>query len=135
MAIVRQQRNEKQTLGRGVIFGEDYTELLTFHTLELPWKENKRRISCIPADTYTVKKRWSEKYGWHLHITNVKGRTWILMHFGNFYTDILGCILAGNNHVDINNDGLKDITSSKKIMRLIMELVPENFKLQIIDEL
>jgi hypothetical protein len=135
MAIVRQQRNEKQMLGRGVIFGEDYTELLTFHTLELPWKENKRRISCIPAYTYTVKKRWSEKYGWHLHITNVKGRTWILMHFGNFYTDILGCILAGNNHVDINNDGLKDITSSKKIMRLIMELVPENFKLQIIDEL
>jgi hypothetical protein len=112
MAIVRQQQDDKQTLGRGVIFDPAMDEIFTFYTLELPWKENRRRLSCIPANTYWVKKRWSEKYGWHLHILDVPGRDWILIHFGNYHTDILGCILPGNNHVDINGDGHKDETAA-----------------------
>ena len=135
MAIVRQERNKKQTLGQGVIFSEQYEALFEFKTLELPWLENKRRVSCIPSGVYTVKKRWSEKYGWHLHVLDVPGRDWILIHFGNFYTDILGCILPGADHVDINGDGLKDVTSSKRTMKRILALVPDEFKLQIIDEI
>lgn len=135
MALVRLARNEKQTLGQGVIFSEAYEPLLDFCTLELGWKNNQRRVSCIPSGAYTVKKRYSKKYAWHLHVQDVPGRDWILIHHGNFYTDILGCILPGADHVDINADGLKDVTSSKRTMKRIMALVPDEFKLQIIDEI
>lgn len=72
-------------------------------SLELPWRNNATGISCIPTDTYIVKSRWSKKYGWHFHITNVKGRSWILLHSGNFAGDETlgyrthshGCILLG----------------------------------------
>lgn len=135
MALVRQQENQNQTLGQGCIFADDFTVLLEFCILELPWKNNERRVSRIPSGVYDVVKRHSPKYQEHLHILNVPGRDWILMHHGNFYSDILGCILPGTDHLDINGDGLKDVTSSKATMKKIMALVPNEFKLQIIDEL
>jgi len=135
MALVRQEENKKQTLGQGCIFAPDYSVLLEFCTLELPWRENKRRVSRIPSGVYNVVKRQSEKYDWHLHILDVPKRDWILIHHGNFYTDILGCILPGADHVDIDGDGLKDVTSSRATMEKIMALVPDEFTLQIIDEL
>lgn len=53
-------------------------------TLELPWRDNKQRLSCIPKGTYKVVRRNSSKYGNHFHVTSVQNRSYILIHFGNY---------------------------------------------------
>jgi hypothetical protein len=32
------------------------------HTIELPWNDNKRNISCIPEGTYEVEPRFSKRF-------------------------------------------------------------------------
>lgn len=62
-------------------------------TIELPWKENERRVSCIPEGEYLLKKRHIQKFGWHLHLQDVTGRDLILIHSANdASTELMGCI-------------------------------------------
>jgi len=123
--LKRFEYSDKQTLGHLLING------VYFKTLELGWHDNKKRVSCIPKGTYDVVKRNSPKYGAHFHILNVPNRDYILIHHGNFYTDILGCILVGTQHTDINGDGLRDVVNSKVAMAQLNKLLPDSFKLTI----
>ena len=62
-------------------------------TIELPWKNNQHRISCIPEGRYALKKRYSPKHGWHLELMEVPNRQWILIHpANNAVTELEGCI-------------------------------------------
>ena len=62
-------------------------------TIELPWLENQRRISCIPEGTYVIRKRYSQKFKWHLKIVAVKNRDLILFHPANdALKELNGCI-------------------------------------------
>src|SRR6185437_164153 len=66
---------------------------LLCYSIELPWKENSRGISCIPEGRYLILKRYSQKFNWHLHTTNVPGRSFILIHPANdAQKDLNGCI-------------------------------------------
>ena len=69
----------------------------TVATLELPWKNNKKDVSCIDSGYYTNVKQFSStgKLGKRLEIPNVPGRTGILFHVGNYPKDTEGCILVG----------------------------------------
>jgi hypothetical protein len=131
MLIRRFSHEENQTLGYGIVFNEDNGVKYTFSTLELPWRGNARRISCIPVGTYKVLKRWSEKYKNHFHVLDVPSRDWILLHAGNYNRHTLGCILCGKKHVDINGDGERDITSSNATMKHLNEILPDEFELVI----
>jgi hypothetical protein len=102
------------------------------HTLELPWKNNQRKISCVPKGTYKVVKRNSPKYGAHFHLLDVANRDFILIHHGNYFTDILGCILVGTGLKDINNDGQLDVTNSRLAMKSLNESLPQEFTLNIV---
>lgn len=63
------------------------------HTIELPWKDNQPKISCVPEGTYQLAKRYSAKFGWHLQLMNVPGRSLILIHSANdAQRELLGCI-------------------------------------------
>lgn len=83
----------------GILFGPGFW----CHTLELPWRDNRRKESCIPAGNYNVVLRKSPKFGWTYWVQNVPGRSWILFHSGNFAGDVKaglqshveGCILLG----------------------------------------
>ena len=99
----------------------------SLHTLELPWLDNAKNISCIPVGLYRVRKRWSEKYGHHFHILDVPGRKWILIHSGNFYNDIRGCVLVGTGLADINGDGVLDVTHSRAAMNRLLKAMPDEF--------
>ena len=101
------------------------------HTLELDWDNNQKRTSCIPPGCYTVLPRNSAKYKDHFHVQDVDNRDYILFHSGNYHTHILGCILPGMGLSDINKDGRKDVTSSKKAMEKLLETYPDGFKLEI----
>ncbi len=62
-------------------------------SIELPWKENKRNISCIPEGQYEVQTRFSKKFQHHLILKDVKGRSYILFHPANdAKKELLGCI-------------------------------------------
>ncbi|MEO6901532.1 MAG: DUF5675 family protein [Bacteroidia bacterium] len=127
LEINRLSDDGKQTLGNLNVIGASFS----CKTLELPYLDNKFQVSCIPCGTYIVKKRWSLKFGNHFHVTNVPNRSFVLIHFGNYYTDILGCILVGDAFKDINHDGLKDVTNSKVTLKKLYEIMPNEFKLVI----
>ncbi len=124
---------EKQTSGSFMIDTGDAKFIC--NSLELPWLNNQSRISCIPEGKYKVVVRYSKKYKRHLHITGVDGRSYILIHWGNYAgslnprtgsPDILGCVLVGKDLLDINGDGIRDITSSKKTFNKIMGLIKDD---------
>ena len=63
------------------------------NTIELPWKNNETRVSCIPEGNYFIKKRYSQKFQWHLEIENVQNRSLILFHpANNALQELNGCI-------------------------------------------
>ena len=62
-------------------------------TIELPWLNNQRRISCIPEGRYQLQKRYSPKFKWHIEVLEVKGRSGILIHPANdALKELKGCI-------------------------------------------
>lgn len=63
------------------------------HTIELPWKDNAARLSCIPEGRYQVVKRSSQKFKEHLLLKGVAGRDLILIHPANHaLKELKGCI-------------------------------------------
>jgi len=129
---------EKQTLGSFTLF-DDTDAVFTAKSLELPWLGNEQQISCIPPGNYLCKRRHSSRHGNHfkvtgLHSCEVRDREFILIHKGNFHRDIMGCILLGRDHIDINHDGYRDVTSSRGAIRQLNNSVDEiMFSLTIID--
>lgn len=121
-----------QTLGHFILYNL-FNVAMQCKVLELPDKENQRRISRIPAGWYTCVLRYSTTYGWHYILLDVKGRDYILIHFGNYKHNTQGCLLFGNDFVDINGDGHLDVTSSKKTMKKLLATAPKEFKLLIND--
>jgi len=126
VTIKRIEYTDKQTLGLMYYNGKEVAK-----TLELADKNNAPKISCIPKGTYKVVGRYSQKYGNHFHITDVPNRSFILIHNGNYHTQILGCVLVGKAHLDINKDGYKDVTASKDKMKELLALLPNEFTLTI----
>ena len=63
------------------------------NTIELPWRENAKRVSCIPEGKYFIRKRYSQKFKWHLEIVGVENRSLILFHpANNALLELNGCI-------------------------------------------
>lgn len=63
------------------------------NTIELPWRNNESRISCIPEGKYLLEKRYSKKFQWHIEIRQVRNRGAILFHpANNALIELNGCI-------------------------------------------
>ncbi len=83
-------------------------------TLERPWKNNTKNISCIPTGTYLCKYTFSPKFlKYTYELKDTSPRTGIRIHSGNFFFDIEGCILLGDSYKDLNRDGKVDVQNSK----------------------
>ena len=66
---------------------------LISYTIELPWKRNETKVSCIPEGEYFIRKRYSNKFNWHLEVLNVENRKFILIHpANNALLELNGCI-------------------------------------------
>lgn len=96
LLLIRDTFTDISTIGKLYLNGEYFC-----NTLELPWKENKRSISCIPAGEYEARLRLpresaSREYV-HLLIKDVTDRSYILVHIGNRAKDTRGCILVGQS--------------------------------------
>lgn len=89
-AYLRLQRiyGEKGTNGTLYYEGEAIC-----HTIELPWRNNTRRLSCIPVGKYKLAKKKYNKHGEQIGIPIVLGRDAILFHPANdALRELLGCI-------------------------------------------
>lgn len=129
--IQRILKNEHQVLGILTIFDDNDFPKWECRTLELPDKENQKRISCIPEGEYEVVKRNSAKYGDHFHIKDVIGRSYILIHNANYARQLKGCIAVGLAHTDIDGDGWRDVTRSKQTLKDLNRELPDSFELEI----
>jgi hypothetical protein len=112
LLIVRDTFTEKSTIGRLFINGESFCD-----TLENPYINNQRNISCIPEGNYKVRLRLPRESATrdylHLLVQDVPNRDYILFHIGNSAKDTSGCILVGNGRE-------QDIVENS---RLAMDLV------------
>ncbi|MBT1708743.1 hypothetical protein KK062_10935 [Fulvivirgaceae bacterium PWU5] len=70
-----------------------FAGIMICYTIELPWLQNRRNVSCIPEGRYTLRKRLTAKRGLHLLVVDVPGRSCILIHPANHAkTELQGCI-------------------------------------------
>ena len=126
LELTRIAYREKSTLG---ILKIDNFECFT---LELPWLENLKNISCIPEGNYIYKKRLSpSKNITVIELIGVENRSYIQIHPGNYTRQIQGCILPGLGLKDIDNDGIFDVMNSTSAFNEIMVLAPDTGNIRI----
>ncbi len=71
-------------------------------TLERPWLDNRRNVSCIPEGEHLCRRVNSPKFGNTFEVTDVPFRSHILFHKGNLKEDTHGCILVGEQYEPLN---------------------------------
>ena len=120
--VVRTQFGEEAT--NGLLFIDGVFEC---YTLEDQYQEVKvMHETCIPEGTYQIKlrneggfsSRYLQKYGdeFHkgmLHIQDVPGFEWILVHQGNTDLHTSGCLILGDTQQDLDKSKRGFIGNSK----------------------
>jgi len=108
----------------GVLYGPNG---VVCNTLELAWRDNQVRVSCIREGTYQIVVGRSPKFGHCVRVTNVSGRSGILFHAANNphlesgKVELAGCI-APCLSVSIAGDvvvGLQSSNAVKKFFALV----------------
>lgn len=111
-------------------------------TLERPWRDNRRRESCIPAGGYDVSRcraspdyhfKDSPQFGDTFQVRNVPGRSQILFHRGNIDDDTHGCILIGESFNPVL--GKPGITASREGFAEFLHIMGQvdHFRLEIVE--
>ena len=124
-------------------FGRIKGDGLSVRSLELPWKENEPKRSCIPLGSYTCKLVRSPKFGRVYGLVNVLGRDHILIHAANlagdsskgFVSDLEGCIapylIEGRLVNNLGNEQRAGL-SSRSALRMLMDWArKDDFQLRI----
>ena len=114
LLIIRNTFSEVSTIGNLYLDGEWLCD-----TLENPWLNNQRNISCIPEGEYKVRLRTARESATkdylHLLVQDVPDRSLVLFHTGNTAKDTRGCILVG---IGSEQDFVKN---SRLAMELLMK--------------
>jgi len=94
LLLIRDTFSENSVIGELFLNGERMCD-----TLENPWINNKKNVSCIPRGEYKVRLRLPRESATrdyvHLLVEDVENRSYILFHRGNTAKDTRGCILVG----------------------------------------
>lgn len=89
-------------------------------------------VSCIPEGKYILKKRYSNKFGWHIHLIDVPGRAFILIHPANdAKKELLGCIAPVSNCTGIGM-GNYSRKALKKLTDLVFPMLDKTIQVQLI---
>lgn len=114
--IVRLEMTDTVTRGVMLIDG-----VCKFVTLELPWRDNEKDISCIPFGYYHLIPHNGEKYKNTFLVTKVPDRGAIICpHVGNTATDTRGCILIGEKFAEFGTaPAIANSTSAMEAFRRI----------------
>lgn len=127
-ATLKRTYHAGNTTGELTLIADDGKELYACKTVELKWLNNQPRMSCIPEGSYQViivKDSPKIKYR-HFWVMNVPNRDGIKIHRANYSRQLLGCIAPGFNHVDIDKDGLFDVTNSTAALDALLKCCDDN---------
>jgi len=110
------------------------------HVTELPWRDNRSNLSCIPPGEYNCGLVRSPRFGVVYHIKDVPGRTHVLIHSGNYAGDSTkgwkthshGCILPARRVGRLGRQRA-GLCSKSALSKLMATLNREPFKLIIED--
>ena len=119
LLIIRDTFTAKSIIGKLYCNGE-----FMAHTLELPWKNNQKSVSCIPEGRYKCRVRLARESATrdyvHLLVQDVKDRSYILFHYGNYPTDTRGCILTGTHRAQTPDKILESRIAHPYLMNHIL---------------
>ena len=126
LLLIRDTFSKKSTIGELFLNGERICD-----TLENPWVDNQRNISCIPEGVYPVRLRLPRESAsrdyLHLLVQEVPNRDWVLFHRGNTAKDTSGCILVGlGSQQDVVNNS---VLAMDLLIKEILNLGGENINL------
>jgi len=119
LLLIRDTFTDESTIGELFLNGERFCD-----TLELPYRDNQRSVSCIPTGSYKVRMRYPRESATrdylHLLVQEVKDRSYILFHKGNTAKDTRGCILVGQGSQQdiVQNSALAMDLLMKEIINL-----------------
>lgn len=101
-------------------------------TIELPWKQNLKQISCIPEGLYRIRFRVSKKFSRHIELLQVPDRSLILVHpANNALKELRGCI-APVMELTAPGRGLRSKTALKLLLNSLDALnIPDKQEMQI----
>lgn len=103
-------------------------KLMVCNTIELPWLQNQRSVSCIPEGRYELKKRVTQKRGQHLLVMNVNGRDGILIHPANdAMKELRGCI-APVTSLTGPGKGSQSRLANERLKAFVLEALERNEK-------
>jgi hypothetical protein len=103
-------------------------KLVVCNTIELPWLQNERNVSCIPEGRYELRKRFIKKFGLHLLVVDVPDRSWILIHPANdAKTQLKGCI-APVTQLTGPGKGSESRLANEKLKALVLEALERKEK-------
>jgi hypothetical protein len=101
-------------------------------TIELPWKMNETKVSCISEGKYFIEKRYSKKFQWHLEVLDVKNRSLILFHpANNALQELNGCI-APVTKLSGSGLGLMSRKAFTKLKSLVYPILEKNESIELI---
>lgn len=95
-------------------------------TLERPWLDNERNVSCVPEGLYKVKRDKSGRFQYYA-IQDVVGRSYIEFHGGAYVNHSDGCILIGEK---LTNE-LNLVGSDSALSAMIDHIGDNDFLLKI----
>lgn len=106
---------------------------LTLFTVERPWLGNKPFVSCVPTGQYGLKRRRSPKVKmitdgrWEtgFEITNVHGRSLVMLHPANWPDELNGCVGVGMAYGILN--GRLGVERSQDAFDLLMMNLQDDF--------
>jgi len=139
-AILLRKYGQKQTEGSFSLYNDAKEVIFRCVTLELPYLNNERKISCFPEGIYKVTKHISPSKGLCFSIHNVPQRDNILIHKANFvgsnnpktgHSDLLGCVAPGTGYSDLNADGIVEVINSGATMEKLLDVAPDEFELTV----
>jgi hypothetical protein len=103
-----------------------------YATIELPWKNNEPKVSCIHEGKYELRKRWSQRFGDHFILMNVPGRSFILIHPANdAIRELKGCI-APVSFLTGEGKGLQSKAALRKLSELTDQALLKGNKILLI---
>ena len=99
--------------------------MLICSCIELPWRENRHGVSCVPEGNYVLVKRYSPHFQWHFELKDVPERDCILIHPANDAAlELKGCIAPVTELVGAGR-GLQSRLAFEKLKLLLFPVIEQ----------
>lgn len=128
MNITLKRVQSDDTCTRGLITLEDGTLI---YSLELPWKNNEKNVSCVPPGVYQLIPYTSHKHDstWYLQNADLDvggdgaHRSFCEIHSANWASQLEGCIALGLDDKPMYNPAEGEIVPAVEQSRLAINRI------------